>query len=146
MKAALDTNILAYAAGVDDDARRDAAMHLMRTIPTGNLLVPAQVLGELYAVLVRKGRSRNVAGDTVLGWRNFYSVIPTTADVLALAVDLATDHHLAIWDAVILAAASQAGCHVLLTEDMHEGFAWRGVTIVDPFAPSPHRLLDDLRD
>jgi predicted nucleic acid-binding protein len=146
LKAALDTNILAYAAGVDDDARRDAAMHLMRTIPTGNLLVPAQVLGELYAVLVRKGRSRNVAGDTVLGWRNFYSVIPTTADVLALAVDLATDHHLAIWDAVILAAASQAGCHVLLTEDMHEGFAWRGVTIVDPFAPSPHRLLDDLRD
>jgi hypothetical protein len=27
---------------------------------------------------------------------------------------------------------------------MHEGFTWGGVTIVNPFAPAPHRLLDDL--
>jgi predicted nucleic acid-binding protein len=145
LKAALDTNVLAYAAGVDDDARRDAAMRMMQSIPAGNLMVPLQVLGELYAVLVRKGKSRKVAGDTVLGWRDFFSVIPTTTDVLAHAVDLATDHGLAIWDAIIMAAASEAGCRVLLTEDMHQDFTWRGVTIVNPFASPAHRLLEALR-
>jgi predicted nucleic acid-binding protein len=34
------------------------------------------------------------------------------------AVDLATHHHFSMWDAVILAAASQAGCRLLLSEDL----------------------------
>ena len=34
---------------------------------------------------------------------------------------------------------------MLLSEDMHEGFTWGGVTIVNPFASPPHKLLDDLR-
>lgn len=145
MKAAIDTNVLAYAAGVDDDERRDAAMHLMRTIPPQNLLVPVQVLGELYAVLVRKGRPRDLARDTILGWRDFFGVIPTTTEALSRAAELASNHQFAIWDAIILAAAADAGCHVLLSEDMHEGFTWAGVTIVNPFASPPHRLLNELR-
>jgi len=145
LKAAIDTNVLAYAAGVDDDERRDAAMHLMRTIPPQNLLVPVQVLGELYAVLVRKGRPRDLARDTILGWRDFFGVIPTTTEALSRAAELASNHQFAIWDAIILAAAADAGCHVLLSEDMHEGFTWAGVTIVNPFASPPHRLLNELR-
>ena len=145
MKAAIDTNVLAYAAGVDDDERRDAAIHLMRTIPPQNLLVPVQVLGELYAVLVRKGRPRDLARDTILGWRDFFGVIPTTTEALSRAAELASNHQFAIWDAIILAAAADAGCHVLLSEDMHEGFTWAGVTIVNPFASPPHRLLNELR-
>lgn len=145
MKAAIDTNVLAYAAGVDDDERRDAAMLLMRTIPPQNLLVPVQVLGELYAVLVRKGRPRDLARNTILGWRDFFGVIPTTTESLTRAAELASNHQFAIWDAIILAATSEAGCHVLLSEDMHEGFAWGGVTIVNPFASPPHKLLNELR-
>jgi predicted nucleic acid-binding protein len=34
---------------------------------------------------------------------------------------------------------------MLLSEDMHEGFTWGGVTIVNPFASPAHELLDDLR-
>ena len=61
------------------------------------------------------------------------------------AADLATDHQLGIWDAVILSAASQAGCRLLLSEDLHEGFTWAGVTVVNPFSPSPrHALLNAL--
>jgi predicted nucleic acid-binding protein len=145
LKAAIDTNVLAYAAGLDDDERRDAAMHLMRTIPPQNLLVPVQVLGELYAVLVRKGRPRDLARDTILGWRDFFGVIPTTTEALSRAAELASNHQFAIWDAIILAAAADAGCHVLLSEDMHEGFTWAGVTIVNPFASPPHKLLNELR-
>jgi predicted nucleic acid-binding protein len=34
----------------------------------------------------------------------------------------------------MLAVAAQAGCRVLLSEDMQHGFTWRGATIRDPFS------------
>jgi predicted nucleic acid-binding protein len=48
---------------------------------------------------------------------------------------------LGVWDAVVLAATSKAGCRVLLSEDLQEGFTWGGVTVVDPFASMRHPLL-----
>ncbi len=58
------------------------------------------------------------------------------------AVDLAVHHQLGIWDAVMLAAASEAGCRLLLSEDMQDGFTWGGVTVANPFATPRHPLLD----
>ena len=75
-----------------------------------------------------------------------FSLVPTTERVLSRALDVCNAHQLAIWDAVILAAASEAGCRVLLSEDMQDGFTWGGVTVVNPFASTPHRLLRDLQD
>jgi predicted nucleic acid-binding protein len=107
--------------------------------------LPAQVLGELFGVLVRKARRSAIeARRAVQIWQATYAVIGTTNTVLTRAMEVAVDHGLTIWDAVILAAASEAGCRVLLSEDMHEGFTWGGVTVVNPFAPSPHQLLHDL--
>ena len=60
------------------------------------------------------------------------------------ATELATDHQLSIWDAVILAVASQAGCRLLLSEVLQDGFTWGGVTVVSPFAPARHPLLEAL--
>ena len=60
------------------------------------------------------------------------------------ATDLATDHQLGIRDAIILSAASQAGCRLLLTEDLQEGFTWAGVTVVNPFSSPRHALLEAL--
>ena len=60
------------------------------------------------------------------------------------ATDLAVDHKVNIWDAVIFAAAAEAGCSLLLSEDLKEGFTWGGVTVVNPFAARPHPLLAGL--
>ena len=42
------------------------------------------------------------------------------------ATDLASAHQLGIWDAVILSAAADARCRILLSEDLQDGFTWRG--------------------
>ena len=55
------------------------------------------------------------------------------------AMDLAAHHNLTVWDSVVLAA--EAECRLLLSEDLNEGFTWRGVTITNPFAPRLHPLL-----
>lgn len=145
MKVALDTNVLAYAEGINGAERRDAALSLIRRLPREAAVVPVQVLGELFNVLVRKGgKSRGDARDALLSWRDTFPVVETSPGVLLAATDLATDHQLGIWDAVILSAASQSGCRMLLSEDLQEGFTWAGVTVVNPFASPQHALLDVL--
>jgi len=143
MRVALDTNILVYAEGLNGLVKKQATLELVQKIPQDLIVLPAQTLGELFNVLLRKGgRSPEEARSSVLGWRDSYDVADTTAKVLIAATDLASQHRLGIWDSVILATAADAGCRLLLSEDMQDGFTWTGVTIANPFALTLHPLLD----
>ncbi len=145
MKVALDTNVLVYAEGVNGADRRKETLDLIGRLPAADVAVPVQSLGELFRVLTRKGgKTRAEARGFVFDWRDAYALIPTSPQALIAAVDLATDHRLAIWDAVIVAAVAEAGCRLLLSEDMQDGFAWHGVTVANPFAPRQHALLRSL--
>jgi len=142
VKIALDTNVLAYAEGVNGQEKRSVVLALIRSLPSNAVIIPVQVLGELFNVLVRKvGKSRTEARDVLLGWHDAFPEVGTTSEVMLAAVDLATDHKFGIWDAFILAAASQAGCRLLLSEDLQDGFTWGGVTVVNPFASPRNALL-----
>ncbi|KJF71763.1 MULTISPECIES: PIN domain-containing protein [Agrobacterium] len=142
MKVAFDTNLLVYAEGVNSSEKRDIALDLLQRISQTSVVIPVQTLGELFNVLVRKaGKSRSDARAAVLGWRDTFPVAATTAETMVTAMDLVNDHQFSIWDAVILTVASQTGCRILLSEDMHEGFTWGGVTVVNPFADRRHELL-----
>ncbi|HEV3316398.1 MAG TPA: PIN domain-containing protein [Candidatus Angelobacter sp.] len=145
MRLALDTNVLVYAEGVNGAPMQKAALELIQKLPDGTTLVPVQALGELFHVLVRKaGRSATKAHGAILGWRDAFPLIETSASVMLSAVDLAKAHHIGIWDAVILSASAEAGCRLLLSEDLQDGFTWRGVTIANPFAKTKHVLLTTL--
>lgn len=142
MRLALDTNILAYAEGVNGAPMKKVALQLLEKLPEGATLLPVQTLGELFSLLVRKaGRTAAQARAAILAWRDAFPLIETSPAVLLAAADLATDHQLNIWDAVILSAAAEAGCRLLLSEDLHPGFTWKGVTVANPFAPTKHALL-----
>ena len=142
MRVALDTNILAYAEGVNGARMKTVALDLVRKLPASGTFLPVQVLGELFNLLVRKaGRPASKARSAILGWRDAFPLIETSEAVILSAMELAADHRLGIWDAVILSAASEAGCRLLLSEDLQEGFTWKGVTVTNPFAPSKHELL-----
>jgi predicted nucleic acid-binding protein len=62
------------------------------------------------------------------------------------AGDLALYHQLGIWDSVILSASAAAGCRLLLSEDLQDGFTWNGVTVANPFAEEKHHLVGSLLD
>jgi len=142
MKVALDTNVLAYAEGTNGGAMRDKAVDLVERLPQESIVLAVQTLGELFNVLVRKARRRPARARTaVLTWCDAYAVVETSAPVMISAADLASDHGLTIWDAVVVSAAAETGCRLLLSEDLQDGFTWRGVTVVNPFAPTVHPLL-----
>lgn len=114
-------------------------------MPPESTLIPVQALGELFAVLVRKARrSRADAATAVLSWGDAFPLIETSNDVLLSATDLARAHQLGLWDAVMLSAAAEARCRLLLSEDLQEGFTWNGVTVTNPFSPRRHPLLEAL--
>jgi predicted nucleic acid-binding protein len=145
MRVALDTNILAYAEGVNGAERKRATLDLVQRLPQDSIVLPAQTLGELFHVLARKAKWTPArARAAILGWNDAFPVADTSSAVMLAAADLATNHHLNIWDAVVLAASADAGCRLLLSEDLHDGFTWGGVTVSNPFALSPHPLLQAL--
>ena len=47
-------------------------------------------------------------------------------------MDVSTIHLYLLWDSIMLAAAAQAQCRVLLSEDLHPGCVWRGVEVRKP--------------
>ena len=65
MLLAVDTNVLAYAEGAGDEKRRHMAAELMARLPAAAVILPVQVLGELYRVLVGKLRQPAARAMTI---------------------------------------------------------------------------------
>ncbi|CAN5300429.1 PIN domain-containing protein [soil metagenome] len=142
---AIDTNILVYAEGVNGPEKSAIANSLLDRLAPVDITLAVQTLGELFHVLTRKTRYTPAQASAAVGlWRQQYTIVPTSVAVFENASSLAASSGYQIWDAVILAAAAEAGCRLLLSEDMHEGFVYRGVTIANPFAERLHPLLASL--
>jgi predicted nucleic acid-binding protein len=149
VRLALDTNVMAYAESVErfpeDAAKRATALRLLRNAGDGAVIVARQALAELHSILVRKNRLRpREAAERTREWAARSEVIDTNAAVFEAALELASDHGLQIFDSLILAAAVEARCDLLLSEDLQDGFAWRGVVVANPFGPAPDPRLERL--
>jgi predicted nucleic acid-binding protein len=145
INVAIDTNILAYAEDTNGPAKKAAALELLERLSPETTLIPVQVLGELFRVLVGKAhRPPAKARAAVLSWGDTFPLVDSSSSVMLSAVELALAHRLGIWDALILSAAADAGCRLLLSEDLQDGFTWGGVTVANPFAAIRHPLLDAL--
>lgn len=135
MRVALDTNVLVYAEGMNGTERQAIAAGILRDLTENEIVIPAQALAELFTVLVRKARRpAREAREAVIGWHDACLVAETSSAILLDAMELAASHQFALWDGIMLAAAATCGCRWLLSEDMQDGFTWRGVTIRNPFA------------
>ena len=145
-RVALDTNILAYLAGVSRDARDDAKIDQIRNLiarlrSVVSLIAPAQTLGELFVVLRRGGASANEARAVLIEFAQAFGSSVSEPKTIVAAADLVVDHKLQFWDALILTAAADAGCTLLLSEDMQDGFVTRGLTVVNPLRDSLNTKL-----
>ena len=132
-----DTNVLVYADDKAFPAKQRRALDLMaehRRAGTG--VVSLQVLQEYFVTVTRKLRvDPRIARRKIELLAEFDVVSPEVADILA-AIDLHRLHGFSFWDALVLRAAKQAGCSVLLSEDLQAARESDGVQIVNPFGQS----------
>jgi predicted nucleic acid-binding protein len=129
VKPFLDTNILIHAQ--QDNPRGDRA----RALVLAGGIISVQVLNELANVLRKKlGRDwmeiREALDDVQAALDPARAL---TIETHFAAVALAREHGFSFFDALIVAAAVEAGCDTLLTEDMQDGRTIGGLTVVDPF-------------
>jgi len=97
-------------------------------------VVSLQVLQEYFVTVTRKlSVDAAIARRKVELLAEFDVATPEVGDVLA-AIDLHRLHVFSFWDALILRAAKQAGCRVLLSEDMQAAREIDGIAIVNPFS------------
>lgn len=125
----IDTNVFVYAFG-DDDRRRGVARHVV----DGGGMISPQVLNELVNVLRARQRKSDVYIARCLdAIRGAFDVAPMTAEAQSAAFGLSRRHPIHIYDAMIVATAAEAGCTVLLSEDLGHGDSHLGVRVKNPF-------------
>lgn len=126
----IDTDILIYAFAANDARSAQAEAELA----IGGV-ISVQVLNEFTNVARRQLawdwaqiEASLDAIDEILG-----KAMPLTVGIHARAVEIARDHTLTFYDALIVAAALEARCHLLLSEDMQHGQQLGDLTIHNPF-------------
>lgn len=144
-RVALDSNILAYFAGVErveaDREKIDRIQALIKLLSAVTLIAPVQALGELFVVLRKAGAPAAEAREVLVRFVEGLAAPASERATALAAADLVVDHKLQYWDAMIVSAAADAGCTLLLSEDMQHGFVTRGLTIVNPLAEPAHPRL-----
>lgn len=132
MKAFFDTNILVYAAS--SDVKKRQANDCLGRGGTSSV----QVLNEFVHVARRKLRHDWPQIELALGlFRvSFNEIVPVTLDTHTRAMLFAREHGLSFYDALIVAAAVEAGCDTLFTEDLQHGRKFGDLAIVNPFIES----------
>jgi predicted nucleic acid-binding protein len=130
-KAFFDTNVLVYAFA-KDDPRADIAEELIE----GGGVIGVQTLNEFVAIALRKLGMR---WEEVLKARSALCVlcpspVPLTMRTHEAAIEIAGRYSYHIYDSLVIAAALEAGCKTLFSEDMQDGQSIDGLTIRNPFA------------
>ena len=126
-----DTNVLLYLLS-DDAAKADRAEALLRE----RIVISVQVLNEFANVARRKLRLEwSAVSQALLDIRRFAEVRPLTLETHERGIVLAKRYQLSVYDAMIAAAALDAGCETLASEDFSAGQRLeRRLTVCNPFA------------
>jgi predicted nucleic acid-binding protein len=141
----LDTNVLIYAFG-EDDPRTEAAEALLAR----GGVIGVQTLNEFVAVATRK---LAMPWEEVLEALSAIRVlcpspVPLTVETHDSALRIAGRYGYRIYDSLVIAAAIEARCSTLFSEDMRDGQVIEGLTIRNPFRevrPGRGRRLDKTR-
>lgn len=135
-KIFVDTNILVYAYDLDAGPKREVAAAIMKELwEQENGVISTQVLQEFYVNVTRKisnplskTEARSII-ETYLYWQ-----VELNGPITVLsASEIEERYRLSFWDALIIAAASNANAHKIFTEDLNHGQTIEGILIENPF-------------
>lgn len=125
-----DSNVLLYIASADRD-KADKAEEIL----TQGGAISVQVLNEITNVARRKMRLGWLETHAFLSMvRGLLTVHPVTIETHEDGLTLAERYGLSTYDAMIAAAALQADCETLWSEDLQHGMLLdERLKVIDPF-------------
>ena len=133
-KIFVNTNILVYAGSAhpDDAAKRSIAL---RNIAPGGRRVFCPSDAGVRKVAYRKRRLALTQQEALAALRALAlrPVVAITAELVLRAAAVSDRFRISYWDAAIVAAALELGCHTLYSEDLSHHQNYDGLTVVNPF-------------
>ena len=140
MRRFFDTNILVYSRDPDDPVKRALARSLIENaIEEESFVVSTQVLVEFYATAVRRRLLGPAQALELVRFWGSHDTVAHTADLVTRGLELHQAHSLSIWDALIVQAALDSRCQMILSEDLQHGRRFGELEIANPFAaPAAH--------
>ena len=139
----VDTNVLLYSEDQADASKHRAARDWLRELWQRRCgRVSSQVLHEFYVNATRKLRPAMPSGDARAEVRRYQRWQPWAVDHATVETAWAVESRYGFhyWDALMVAAALQQGCTLLLTEDLQHGMVIDGMTVTSPFVVGPEIL------
>jgi predicted nucleic acid-binding protein len=136
----LDTNIFVYSFDQTAPHKSERSAELIRqALATQKGVISFQVVQEFFNVALRRFAHPMNASDAeqyfTVTLRPLLAVHSSPALYLE-ALRLQSRYRLSWYDSLIIAAAMQAECEVLLTEDLQDGQKIGDLRIEDPFRPT----------
>ena len=133
-KRFIDTNVFVYANDSRDTEKQTVAVALVAdALRSAGGVISTQVLMEYGAVAVSKLGQERAAVVRQLLLMERLEVVPVGGEIIRSALELIPAYSLSFWDAVIVAAAQQANCDTLLTEDLCDGTRYGRLRVENPF-------------
>jgi predicted nucleic acid-binding protein len=128
-RAFIDTNVIVYLAS--GDARK--ADRSEKILAAGGVL-SVQVLNEYVSVARRKlALSWTETREVIAAVKSACEIVPLSVEAQAAAMRISEISQISIYDASIVAAALEAGCDTLLSEDMQHGQKFETLSVVNPY-------------
>ena len=132
----LDTNILVYAFTEQDAPKRIRSRELHELAIGGRGIISFQVVQEFLNTAQKKFRTQFTDADL----REFLkselwplcAVLPS-AELYAHAIRLRAETGYSFYDSLIVAAALEAGCKTIYSEDLQHDRKLHGLEIKNPF-------------
>jgi predicted nucleic acid-binding protein len=133
----LDTNLFVYLVDPRDAEKQALARErVARAVDGGHGVISHQVVQETLHVLGHKFKVAVTAADREALLRELlvpmWKVQPSQA-LYEAALGVQQKHRFGFYDSLIVAAALEAGCRTLLTEDLQHGQRIGALRIENPF-------------
>ena len=131
----IDSNVFVYLFDETNEHKRERAVRLVRqALENDTGCISYQVVQETINVLTRKldvapDDARKLLDRTLAP---LWKVNPTRT-LYDRGLDMQTRYRFSFYDSLIVAAALEAGCKTLYTEDLKHGQRIEGVTVTNPF-------------
>ena len=128
---AIDTNVLVYCHSYSEPDKQKVATNLFALSP----VISTQVLSEYLNVIKRKLKlPKDEIMDVCMQNLEMCKIQPVSFTTLKSARNLLDRYDFQLFDSIVVAAALEANCHILYSEDLHHGlFVENRMKIINPF-------------
>jgi predicted nucleic acid-binding protein len=119
----IDSNVWIYLLSDDEPAKKECARRVLAELTeTSSKVVSWQVVNEVCANLLRKkGKDESFVRMVIDFICGSCEVVEVAVPTVMAASDLRGRHSVSFWDSLVVAAALEAGCDALVSEDMQDG-------------------------